>query len=208
MLSRRRTRPEPPYPVTVTLEDMSYVLDWSAPYNDGGLPVTNYRVTTFNQQTGSQVGQVTTAGARTATISGLSAGSYYSQVEATNSIEYGSPTTVTGLIAQRRLTGTATGFAAQISGLGEIYSSPLTLAPVYFDSTGNRQFFEVTRFVAGTGQPTYYVVPVNGTVDVWASGNFLQSYSNPANGTWYDLPLKFFFYPSSADARLSVTVYA
>ena len=72
MMSRRYLPPGDVVGLAAVRGDNQYTLSWSAPANDGGLPVTDYQVTVVGVSDNQQYSQSTTGGARTATLTGLS----------------------------------------------------------------------------------------------------------------------------------------
>ena len=75
------TVPGPPTGVFVTVGNRQAFVRWSAPANDGGSPITRYTVTS----SGGQI--VSTTGATTATVTGLTDGTDYTfTVTATNAV--------------------------------------------------------------------------------------------------------------------------
>jgi hypothetical protein len=81
--------PEAPRNVTATSRNVEATINWIAPINDGGRPITSYSVTSYSVTSSSGSFQVTTANGstRTATISGLTNDiSYTFRVIATNEV--------------------------------------------------------------------------------------------------------------------------
>lgn len=75
------TAPGAPHSFTAAAGDGKVTLQWQAPWNNGGLPITYYKVT------GTPRGECETLGARECTINGLANGTTYSfTVQARNSV--------------------------------------------------------------------------------------------------------------------------
>ena len=208
VMSRRYVRPGDVVALTATLRDSYYDLSWARPIDDGGLAVTDYQVTTFNSA-GTQVQQFLTGGATTATVSGLQNGNYTSQVAARNAAGFGSPVTVSARVAAQLLSGTTVGFSSPVSGLGD-EQSRLSMGPTFMSNATAVRYEIRTLNATGFQNVQVYVVPVAGSVDLFINNEFYARF-NFAGGvtptlSQYDV-LKFYFLPSSADARLTVTAY-
>lgn len=189
--------------LTAARGDYQYTLSWSAPTNNGGLPVTDYKVDVFNSYQ-QKVKTITTGGALTATVSGLSSGAFYmSVVYAVNAVGLSNGSAVTELIAPSLLSATAQNLTASISGVGE-YALPLVVS-VQNASTGSVSIFPVNNNGAAvtvryTVSVTAGVISVSGLSDVSAGSSFATDF------TIVNLPLKF-SPQSGTSSSFSVSAY-
>ena len=148
--------------------DYNYTLSWSAPTNDGGLPVTDYKVNVFTANQ-ALVKTITTGGALTATVSGLSSGYYYiSVVYAVNAVGLSDGAAVSELIAPGKLSASAANLTASISGTGE-YELPL-LVSVQNATAGSVSIVPINT--GGASATVRYTVSVTaGVISVTGQGN-------------------------------------
>ncbi len=100
--------PSAPSGVSATAGNGSAAVSWNAPSTDGGSPVTGYTVTA------SPGGATaTTAGARTATVNGLTNGTPYTfTVKATNVVGTGSASAASAAVTPRTVPGAPTAVTA------------------------------------------------------------------------------------------------
>jgi hypothetical protein len=90
---RADTVPDVPTGVTGTAEDAAVRLSWSAPSEDGGRPITSYRITPYVGSTAQTVVE-TGSSATSATVTGLTNGTAYTfVVAATNAVGTGADST-------------------------------------------------------------------------------------------------------------------
>jgi hypothetical protein len=148
--------------------DYKYTLTWSAPTNDGGLPVTDYKVDVFTANQ-SLVKSITTGGELSATVSGVSSGNYYiSVVYAVNAIGLSDGSAVSELIAPSKLSASAADLTASISGTGE-YGLPLVVS-VENATAGSVSIFPINN--GGASVTVRYTVSVTaGVISVTDQGN-------------------------------------
>lgn len=126
--------PAAPTGLTVTPSAAQAVLSWTAPTNNGGAAITDYFIQ-FSSNAGSSYSTFSHAAstATTATITGLSAGSYLFRVSATNSVGTGSP--VTSSSTSVSAAGAATLSISRSNGVST-FSGNGTLASPYARTTG------------------------------------------------------------------------
>ena len=122
------TVPDAPTGVVVTRGDSQLTVSWTAPVNNGGLPLRSYKATAYNALTGgTAVATCTIGGATTCVITGLTNGTtYFVDVQASNLLGYGAASTprVAGTPATRPGAPTGVITTPKSYSLGVAWTAP------------------------------------------------------------------------------------
>jgi hypothetical protein len=122
------TVPDAPTGVVVTRGDSQLTVSWTAPVNNGGLPLRSYKATAYNALTGgTAVATCTIANATTCVITGLTNGTtYFVDVQASNLLGYGAASTprVAGTPATRPGAPTGVITTPKSYSLGVAWTAP------------------------------------------------------------------------------------
>jgi hypothetical protein len=138
--------PGAPSAVTVAPQNGAVALTWAAPTNDGGSPVTGYRVTPYIGFT-PQPAKVLTTTVQNTIVSGLANGTSYTfRVQATNARGHGAESSASPAVTPRTTAAAPTGLAAVA---GDRRATVSWKAPT---DTGGAPItgYRVTPFVDGT----------------------------------------------------------
>jgi hypothetical protein len=145
------TVPGTPTGVSAKAGAISATVNWTAPENNGGSPITGYKVTPYLNGTTAQSPTTVGAGASSATINGLTAGSSYTfTVLAVNSVGNGPESTQSNAVVPTALNpaGQPTGVVAQGKSSGAL----LTWTAPASDGGSPITAYRITPILAGVPQ--------------------------------------------------------